>query len=159
LSRFAQSLLREWMKLDLSIKNANAVVAVSGGADSVALLLSLNELIQADKLKIEILVAHLNHRLRGKASEADARWVASLAKRLGRKAAIGSIDVKRRAAKTSDNLVRIGSIADNVSKTHRNVPAALCRVESSGEGCGVRVKIAKYKNAHSCHPQNAIEYR
>ena len=104
LSRFAQSLLREWMKLDLSIKNASAVVAVSGGADSVALLLSLNELIQADKLKIEILVAHLNHRLRGKASEADARWVASLAKKLGHKAAIGSVDVKRRAAKTGDNL-------------------------------------------------------
>src|SRR5258708_10722642 len=104
LSRFAQSLLREWIKLDLSMKNARAVIAVSGGADSVALLLSLNELIQADKLKVEILVAHLNHRLRGKASEADARWVASLAKKLGHKAAIGSVDVKRRAAKTGDNL-------------------------------------------------------
>ncbi len=104
LSRFAQSLLREWIKLDLSMKNASAVVAVSGGADSVALLLSLDELIQADKLKIEILVAHLNHRLRGKASEADARWVASLAKKLGHKASIGSVDVKRRAAKTGDNL-------------------------------------------------------
>jgi len=104
LSLFAQSLLREWKKLDLPLVNASIVVAVSGGADSVALLLSVDELIKSGKLKLEILIAHLNHRLRGKTSDADARWVASLAKRLGRKAAIGSIDVKRRAAKTSDNL-------------------------------------------------------
>ena len=84
--------------------NANVVVAVSGGADSVALLLSLDELIKAGKLSLEALVAHLNHRLRGKASDADARWVALLAKRLGHRAAIGSVDVKRRAAKTGDNL-------------------------------------------------------
>jgi tRNA(Ile)-lysidine synthase len=104
LSRFAQSLLREWVKLDLPQHNASAVVAVSGGADSVALMLSLDELIKTGKLKIEILVAHLNHRLRGKASQADARWVDSLAKKLGHKAVLGSLDIKRRAAKTGDNL-------------------------------------------------------
>jgi tRNA(Ile)-lysidine synthase len=104
MSRFAQSLLREWIKLDLPMNNATAVVAVSGGADSVALLLALDELIQTGRLKIEVVVAHLNHRLRGKASQADALWVASLAKKLGHKATIGSVDVKSRAAKTGDNL-------------------------------------------------------
>ena len=104
MSRFAQSLLREWIKLDLPINNASAVIAVSGGADSVALMLSLDELIQAGRLQIEVLVAHLNHRLRGKASQADALWVASLAKRLGHKAVIGSMDVKKRAAESGDNL-------------------------------------------------------
>ncbi|MDX6289491.1 MAG: tRNA(Ile)-lysidine synthase [Blastocatellia bacterium] len=104
LSRFARSLLREWKRLNLPLLNANVVVAVSGGADSVALLLAVDELIKSSKLKVDILVAHLNHRLRGQTSDADAHWVASLAKRLARKAAIGSIDVKRRAAKTSDNL-------------------------------------------------------
>jgi tRNA(Ile)-lysidine synthase len=103
-SRFAQSLLREWKRLNLPLVNANVIVAVSGGADSVALLLAVDELIKSGKLKLDVLVAHLNHRLRGKTSEADAHWVASLAKQLGRKAAIGSVDVKRRAAKTSDNL-------------------------------------------------------
>jgi tRNA(Ile)-lysidine synthase len=103
-SRFAQSLLREWKRLNLPLTNANVIVAVSGGADSVALLLAVDELIRSGKLKLDVLVAHLNHRLRGKTSEADAHWVASLAKRLGRKAAIGSIHVKRRAAKASDNL-------------------------------------------------------
>jgi tRNA(Ile)-lysidine synthase len=104
LSRFARSLLREWKRLNLPLLNANVVVAVSGGADSVALLLAVDELIKSSKLKVDILVAHLNHRLRGKTSDADANWVASLAKQFGRKAAIGRIDVKRRAAKTSDNL-------------------------------------------------------
>jgi tRNA(Ile)-lysidine synthase len=104
LSRFAQTLLREWKRLDLPVANAKAVVAVSGGADSVALPLALDELIKSGRLTIDALVAHLNHRLRGKAGDADARWVALLAKRLGHKAACGSVDVKQRAAKTGDNL-------------------------------------------------------
>jgi hypothetical protein len=62
-------------------------------------------------------------------------------------------------AKAGDHLVRIGPIADDIAETHGNVPAAFCRIESSGESCGVCVKIAENKNAHSCHPQNAIEYR
>jgi len=104
MSRFAQSLLREWKRLDLPVTDAKVVVAVSGGADSVALLLSLDELIKARRLKLNLLIAHLNHRLRGKASDADGNWVALLAKRLGYKAVMGRIDVKRRAAKTGDNL-------------------------------------------------------
>jgi tRNA(Ile)-lysidine synthase len=104
LSRFAQALLREWKRLDLPLTKASVVVAVSGGADSVALLMSLDELIKSGRLDLKLLIAHLNHRLRGKASDADARWVASLAKRLGHTVANGSVDVKRRAAKTGDNL-------------------------------------------------------
>jgi hypothetical protein len=62
-------------------------------------------------------------------------------------------------SKTGDNLMRIGPVADDISETHGNVPAAVCRIESSSESCGVCVKIAKNQNAHSGHPQNAIEYR
>ena len=50
------------------------VVAVSGGADSAALLCAL----AADPLPGGLVVAHLNHRLRGLASDADAAFVASL---------------------------------------------------------------------------------
>ncbi|BBA70309.1 tRNA lysidine(34) synthetase TilS [Geobacter sulfurreducens] len=48
------------------------VVAVSGGVDSVALvdiLVSLNE------LRLDLVVAHLNHKLRGAASDEDERFV------------------------------------------------------------------------------------
>jgi tRNA(Ile)-lysidine synthase len=52
-------------------------VAVSGGADSVALLRLMLEL--QDELGIVLSVAHLNHQLRGAESDADARFVRELA--------------------------------------------------------------------------------
>ena len=105
--------------------NANIVVAVSGGADSVALLLSLDELVKSRRLKLDLIVAHLNHRLRGKASDADALWVGSLAERLGHRAVIGSVDVKRRAAKTGDNLEQAARRAryEFLEKNARTLPA------------------------------------
>lgn len=52
-------------------------VAVSGGADSVALLRLLLELRQ--ELGVVLSVVHFNHNLRGAESEADERFVAQLA--------------------------------------------------------------------------------
>ncbi len=54
-------------------------VAVSGGADSVALLLLLVELRR--ELGMVLSVAHVNHKLRGGESDADERFVAELAHR------------------------------------------------------------------------------
>jgi tRNA(Ile)-lysidine synthase len=54
--------------------------AVSGGADSVALLLLLLELRK--KLGVVLSVVHFNHKLRGRASEADEKFVARLAAKL-----------------------------------------------------------------------------
>src|ERR1700690_477358 len=52
-------------------------VAVSGGADSVALLRMLEAL--RGTLGITLLVAHFDHTLRGSESDADADFVAALA--------------------------------------------------------------------------------
>src|SRR5205814_568093 len=104
LSRFTRGRLQEWRKLILSFERATIVVAVSGGADSVALLLALDELIRAEKLKVKLVVAHLNHKLRGAASDADARWVRSLARDLGHRAIVGTREVKSLASGTGDNL-------------------------------------------------------
>ncbi|OGN94603.1 MAG: tRNA lysidine(34) synthetase TilS [Chloroflexi bacterium RBG_13_51_18] len=68
------------------------IVAVSGGPDSVCLLSILSVL--RGELGIELHIAHLNHQLRGKDSEADAKYVAGLAKRLAIPATIASRDVK-----------------------------------------------------------------
>lgn len=78
-------------------------MAVSGGADSVALLLALNELVRAGKLKIQISVAHVDHMLR-ETSASDARWVRELAKRLGCEVSVNRVDVKRIAKQSRDNL-------------------------------------------------------
>ena len=76
---------------------------MSGGADSLALLLSLNELTEAKKLKLKLFVAHLDHALR-KNARADARWVKALAKRLGHESLTRRVEVKALAAGSGDNL-------------------------------------------------------
>ena len=102
LSGFARRLLAEWRRLELPTEGA-AAVAVSGGADSVALLLALDELIKAGKLNITPVVAHVDHRLR-KTSPADARWVKDLAIELGHAMSISRIDVRKTAQRTADNV-------------------------------------------------------
>lgn len=100
LSKFATALLSEWRQLDLPLSDAVIVVAVSGGADSCALLLALHELNAAEKLQVKLVVAHLDHGLR-ETSRCDAEWVSRLAKNLGYQF------VTRRATlkgKTTENL-------------------------------------------------------
>jgi tRNA(Ile)-lysidine synthase len=64
------------------------LIGVSGGRDSIALL---NFLLEFGYKKL--VVCHLNHRLRGAASRADARFVEKVARNLGLDCEIGSTDV------------------------------------------------------------------
>jgi tRNA(Ile)-lysidine synthase len=77
-------------------------VAVSGGADSVALLLLLQEL--REKLGVVLSVVHLNHKLRGKASDADEEFVAKLAAKQGLEFHAASVRVAKIAKKERANL-------------------------------------------------------
>jgi tRNA(Ile)-lysidine synthase len=102
---FARRLMAEWKRVGLRVAaSGRVVVAVSGGADSTALLLALDELVRAELFTQEVMVAHLDHGLRGEAGAADARWVAELAARLNFKAETGSANVGERAALSVDNL-------------------------------------------------------
>lgn len=71
------------------------LVAVSGGADSVALLRGLLDL--REELSLELFVAHLNHQLRGTEADADANWVAELGKRFHLPTLVEGCDVARLA--------------------------------------------------------------
>lgn len=62
------------------ISEKRVLVAVSGGADSVALLCGLAEL--RAECELILTVAHLDHMLRGEESTADAVWVEALCDRL-----------------------------------------------------------------------------
>lgn len=77
-------------------------VAVSGGADSVALLLLLLEL--REKLGIVLSVVHFNHKLRGKASDADEKFVARLAAAHDLEFFAGHGDVAARSRREGANL-------------------------------------------------------
>ena len=57
------------------------LVAVSGGPDSVGLLLVLSQLRR--KLGVELIAAHVHHGLRGAAADADEACAAAAAQRLG----------------------------------------------------------------------------
>ena len=77
-------------------------VGLSGGADSVALLSLLLEL--RDELGIVLSVAHLNHKLRGKASDGDERFVAKLAAKHQLEFHCESVQVAARARREKANL-------------------------------------------------------
>lgn len=72
------------------------LLAVSGGADSVALLRGAVAL--REELGLDLTVAHLNHGLRGSAADADAQWVEDLCGQLSVPAVIGGADVRQAAA-------------------------------------------------------------
>jgi tRNA(Ile)-lysidine synthase len=77
-------------------------VAVSGGADSVALLRLLLEL--RAKCGFVLLVVHFNHQLRGKASDADERFVANLAEKHGLEYFVGREDIAAQTKRLRGNL-------------------------------------------------------
>jgi len=71
---------------------ARILVAVSGGADSVALLRGL--VFLADRLDLSCQAAHVNHHLRGEDSDADADWVAEFAQQCGVEFHLRSVDLR-----------------------------------------------------------------
>jgi tRNA(Ile)-lysidine synthase len=80
--------------------------ACSGGADSVALVRLLYEL--KDKLGLRLLVAHLNHQLRGEDADADEAFVRRLAERLELEFVVRREDVVACAKKAKTNLEEAG---------------------------------------------------
>ncbi len=80
-------------------RGARLLVGVSGGADSVALLHLL-----VDAGFRNLVVCHLDHRLRGRESTGDARFVRTLAGKLGLPCETGRIDVRARMKERSESM-------------------------------------------------------
>jgi tRNA(Ile)-lysidine synthase len=82
----------------LKIREAKIIVAVSGGADSSALLLLLSPLRSERDQHIDLVVGHFDHQLRSvRDTKADRAYVESLSSRLGVPVTFGAGDVRRRA--------------------------------------------------------------
>ena len=73
-------------------RGAPGAVAVSGGADSVALLRALHS------VPVPVVVAHVNHQLRGADSDADDAFVRVLCDSLGVRCFVKAVDVAALAA-------------------------------------------------------------
>ena len=104
MSGFARRLRREWRRAGWPLRGEAALVAVSGGADSVALLLALAELSGAGLLGLSLTAAHLDHGLRGESAREDARWVEELARAHGVPCVVGRTAVAELAVARRDNL-------------------------------------------------------
>ncbi len=74
------------------------IVGVSGGADSVALLVFL--LSVRDEMSLELVACHLNHCLRGQESERDEKFVTELCTGLGVELVVKRVDIKTLATRT-----------------------------------------------------------
>jgi len=80
------------------------IVAVSGGPDSVALLEILHSINSIKNLHVSLFIAHLNHQLRGKASEEDAQFVQNLSKDLSLPFILKSVDIQKIADQTKRSI-------------------------------------------------------
>lgn len=98
----AQKLLHRLQSRGWARPGQRIGVAVSGGADSVALLLLLLEL--REHLGIVLSVAHFNHKLRGRASDADEEFVAALAARYELPFFVAREDIDSKAKRERANL-------------------------------------------------------
>lgn len=64
-------------------RDVTTLVAVSGGSDSVALLLAMHRLLSAEAIHTgRLVVVHVNHQWRGVRSDKDAEFVGDLSKQL-----------------------------------------------------------------------------
>jgi tRNA(Ile)-lysidine synthase len=85
-------------------RDVHVVLAVSGGADSVALLRAMFTAKERAGGQGRLYVAHLNHGLRPADAADDEAWLVDLCRRLGMPLEIGRVDVAALAADQGDGL-------------------------------------------------------
>lgn len=94
--------LKTIRKFRMIEKGETIFVGVSGGADSATLLYLLNEIKSSWKLKLGVI--HVNHGLRGKASQQDELFVKKLARRFEIPVFTAHVPVKQKAKKEALSL-------------------------------------------------------
>ncbi len=110
------------LRYNMLSENDSVVAAVSGGADSVALLYALNRLKK--RLKITLFACHINHNLRGEESNRDENFVRNLCERLEIPLTVFSIDVK-------GNVEKHESIEERARKMRYECFERLCREKNA----------------------------
>jgi tRNA(Ile)-lysidine synthase len=89
-------------EFDMLAPGDRVLIAVSGGADSIALLHLLHRL--SSKFNLTLTIAHLNHRIRGTEGDADAEFVRKMSLDLGLPFVCEVIEIKQQALVLRQNL-------------------------------------------------------
>jgi tRNA(Ile)-lysidine synthase len=94
------------------------LLAVSGGADSIALLHILTALKARGRIEADLVCAHINHQLRGPASEADEQFVVAQANLLSLPVVARAVEARAHAQRqrlsleTAARQLRLGSLTE-----------------------------------------------
>jgi tRNA(Ile)-lysidine synthase len=172
--KLAQSILAYIRKHDLSRAGDRVGIAVSGGADSVALSRLLIEL--RPQLGIVLSVVHLNHKLRGEDSNGDQEFVRALAAQHRLEFFTKSVDVKAYAAEKKLSLetaarrlryhffeskLRDGTLnriatAHTLDDQAETVILKLARGAGTRGAAGIYPKLSIQQSALSGHAETAI---
>ncbi|MBR5452027.1 MAG: tRNA lysidine(34) synthetase TilS [Clostridia bacterium] len=88
-------------RYDMLPNSQEVTVALSGGADSVALLYAMREI--AEKYNIRLKAAHLNHLLRGEEANRDEQFCKDLCEKLGVALTVERIDINAIAKQTGES--------------------------------------------------------
>ncbi len=95
------SVLKTIEQYNMLCQNDKIVVAVSGGADSIALLYSLSAI--KSRYNLTIVCAHLNHGIRGIDALRDEQYVKSISKALGVECYTKTVDIPAIAKSTKQS--------------------------------------------------------
>lgn len=151
----------EYIKKEKLLKeNDRVIVALSGGADSVALLHILH------KLGFDILAVHCNFHLRGEESMRDQYFAKTLCKRLGITIKIIDFDTEEHARKnkisiemaarelryTAFEQIRAEERAAAIAVAHHRNDSAETLLLNLMRGCGI-------KGLHGIRPKNGFIIR
>ena len=112
------------------------LVGVSGGLDSMALLHALHQL--SEKYNWRLMVGHFNHRLRGRASQADQRLVEKTSKQLDIKCVTGYWDngenlIKDHGLEMAARRARHNFLADLAKSHHCRIVAMAHHLDDQAE--------------------------
>jgi len=102
-----EKVIQTIIKYNLIESGDKIVLGVSGGPDSVCMLVVLNKL--RERLKFDIVVAHINHGLRENA-KIDEKYVLKLCESLGVKCFVCHANIKEEAKKQKRGLEETGRI-------------------------------------------------
>jgi tRNA(Ile)-lysidine synthase len=160
-ARLAQTVLAYIRKHELLKAGDRVAVAVSGGADSVALLCLLAEL--RGELGIVLGVIHFNHRLRGADSDQDEQFVAELSRQLGLESLSQSGDVgahakeKHLSVETAARNLRYEYFHRLLRETHFNTIATAHTVDDQAETVLLKlVRGAGTRGVAGIYPKLAV---